>query len=67
VIASAASNEVSLNRLMKWLIMAGIVDRSACGRITKAIIRVVETPRARDASYCPTWTPWRPPRTISAT
>ena len=48
---SAARSEVSLNTLMKWPIIGGIVLRRAWGSATNAIVRVVERPKAFAASY----------------
>jgi hypothetical protein len=62
----AASSDVSLNTLMKWPIIGGIVLRNAWGRATRIMVRVVDRPNAFAASYCRSGTPCRPPRTISA-
>ena len=54
-------------KFKNWLVIGGMITRSACGRITRRICKPFTRPSALAASDWPRDTDWMPPRTTSAT
>jgi len=63
----ATASEEFFVRFRYWLVMGGMITRSACGSTTRRMVWPRDSPSDEAASVCPRGTDAMPARTTSAT